>query len=170
VLRPASCYLQFHYHVVRVWQKPVEAVLTGGLGTLPLAPLADVTRPELPGVIRRMEERISQEASPGEAGQLWTATFVLMGLRYSRSLARQLLEGVRAMKESVTYQAIVEEGIEEGRAREARAMLLRQGNKRFGPPSESVRTALEAISDIERLELLGERLLDVESWDELLAG
>jgi Domain of unknown function (DUF4351) len=73
------------------------------------------------------------------------------------------------MKESLTYQAIVEEGREEGRVEEARAMLLRQGNKRFGAPSAPARAALEAISNIERLELLGERLLDAEGWDELLA-
>ncbi len=70
------------------------------------------------------------------------------------------------MKESSTYQLI----IDEGRAQEARTMLLRQGTKRFGPPSPEARSTLEEISDIGRLEVLGERLLDVESWDELLAG
>jgi hypothetical protein len=69
------------------------------------------------------------------------------------------------MKEFATYQAI----IEEGRVEEARAILLRQGTKRFGPPAPQARAALEAITAIDRLELLSERLLDVESWDELLA-
>jgi predicted transposase YdaD len=40
---------------------------------------------------------------------LWTATFILMGLEYDQAVARQLLRGVRIMKESVTYQAILEE-------------------------------------------------------------
>jgi predicted transposase YdaD len=159
-------YLRFRYRVVRVWEKPVESVLAGGLATLPLAPLSDVTEAVLPGVIRRMEERVRQEASPEDAGRLWTATYVLMGLRYRNAVVARLLEGVRNMKESVTYQAILREGREE----EARAILLRQGTKRFGPPSEMERTALEGISAIERLEGLSERLLDVESWEELLAG
>jgi predicted transposase YdaD len=171
-------YLFFEYDVVRTWQKPVEAVLTGGLGTLPMAPLADVSPSALPAVIRRMEERISQETSPADAGLLWTATYVLMGLRYSPALATQLLQGVRAMKESATYQAIIqegrevgrEEGREEGRVEEARAILLRQGTKRFGPPAPQAQAALEAITAIDRLELMSERLLDVESWAELLAG
>ncbi len=30
--------LSFAYRVVRTWEQPVEAVLAGGLGTLPLAP------------------------------------------------------------------------------------------------------------------------------------
>jgi predicted transposase YdaD len=171
-------YLIFEYDIVRAWQKPVDMVLAGGLGTLPLAPLADVSPSVLPDVIRRMEERISQEVSPAEAGLLWTATYVLMGLRYSPELATQILQGVRAMKESATYQAIIEEGrVEgreegrvEGRVEEARAILLRQGTKRFGPPTPQAQAALETITAIDRLELLSERLLDVESWDELLAG
>jgi hypothetical protein len=69
------------------------------------------------------------------------------------------------MRESVTYQAILQEGREE----EARAILRRLGTKRFGPPSETARAVLEGISGIERLERLSERLLDVESWEELLA-
>jgi predicted transposase YdaD len=124
--------------------------------------------------------------SPAEAGLLWTATYVLMGLRYSPELATQILQGVKAMKESATYQAIVEEGrvegrqegrVEgrqegrvEGRLEEARAILLRQGTKRFGPPTPQTQAALDTITAIDRLELLSERLLDVESWDELLAG
>jgi hypothetical protein len=39
---------------------------------------------------------------------------------------------------------------------------------RFGPPSAAARAALEAITAIERLEALTERLLDAESWEELI--
>ena len=39
-----------------------------------------------------------------------------------------------------------------------------------GPTHAATAAALEAITAIERLELLSERLLDVESWDELLGG
>src|SRR5205085_1061348 len=52
-------YLTFRYQVVRVWQQPLAAFLEGGLGLLPLAPLTGVTEAELPGVLRRMEERIT---------------------------------------------------------------------------------------------------------------
>ena len=111
-----------------------------------------------------MEERIDREAPPGEAGILWTATFLLMGLKYDPNLTRQLLKGVREMKESSTYQALVTEGSEN----EARKLVLRLGAKRFGAPDESTRAAIEAISSLERLEQLAERLLEVESWQELL--
>ena len=69
------------------------------------------------------------------------------------------------MHESDTYQAI----LDEGHARGVQATLLRQGRKRFGEPDEATRQALLAITDPERLDLLTERLLDVTSWQELLA-
>ena len=77
------------------------------------------------------------------------------------------------MKESVTYQAIIEEGrvlgVEAGRTDEARRILLAQGTKSFGKPSAKVRKAIGAISEPAVLEGLATRLLDVESWSELLA-
>lgn len=165
-------YLEFRYEVVRVWEKSVEDVLAGGLGTLPLAPLARVTEQELPTVIERMKARIEAEATPEQAGKLWTATNVLMGLRYDAVLTQQLLQGVMNMKESVTYQAIVEEGrkegIELGRQEEVRRILLRQGGKRFGPPSEAVQSILDRMT-LEALENLADHILNVESWTELLA-
>jgi hypothetical protein len=163
------CYHEFHYDVVRVWQQPVESILAGGLGTLPLAPLSSVTRNALPAVVHRMEERLSRETGPHEAESLWTTTYVLMGLRYPLGFAAELLKGVRKMEESVTYQAIVAEGVAKGRTDEARRLLLRQGRKRFGTPDSETAAAVEAINNLDRLEELSERLLDVSSWEELLA-
>jgi hypothetical protein len=39
-------YLDFRYHVVRIWEVPAEQLLAGGLGILPLAPIAAV-QPEI---------------------------------------------------------------------------------------------------------------------------
>jgi hypothetical protein len=78
------------------------------------------------------------------------------------------------MRESVTYQAILAEGKAEGEAEgalnEARKLLLTIGSRRFGTPSATLRDTLSSIASVERLERLSERLLDVESWDELLAS
>jgi hypothetical protein len=68
------------------------------------------------------------------------------------------------MKESTTYQAIVEEG----RTEEARRILLLQGELKFGPPDALTRGALEAIDDLSRLEELSARFVSAASWDELL--
>jgi hypothetical protein len=40
---------------IRVWRLPAEGLLTGGLGTPPLAPLSDVRQEDLPQVVRRMQ-------------------------------------------------------------------------------------------------------------------
>jgi predicted transposase YdaD len=163
-------WLRFRYEIVRLWQQPVETYLGGGLGTLPLSPLCDVSRAALPGVIRGMEERVEREAVPGEAATLWTSTYILMGLRYPAGFAAQLLHGVRAMKESTTYQAILDEGRGEGRVEEARRLLLLLGSERFGPPDARVQAALDAMDAVEPLERLSQHLLKVESWEELLAA
>jgi predicted transposase YdaD len=116
-----------------------------------------------------------------------------MGLRYPLEFAAQLLKGVRAMKESVTYQAILAEGAEkgrdegrvegrvegrnegrvegrnEGRVEGERRLLLRLGGKRFGQPDAPTLQNIQAITSLEQLEQLGDKLLEVESWAELMA-
>lgn len=159
-------YLVFRYQVVRVWQLPAETFVNGGLGIVPLAPLSAVAEADLPAMIGRMEQRLRQEATPEEAAILWTATRVLMGLRYPRTLVTQLLRGVHGMKDSVTYQEIVEEGA----IAEAQKFLLLQGRKRFGPPSDHMENAVRSITDLDRLEQLGVRLLDVADWEGLLGA
>ena len=72
------------------------------------------------------------------------------------------------MKESTFYQGILEEGRMEGQVEEARKFVLRLARKRFGPPTEQTETAINAITDLERLERLLERVVLVSSWEELL--
>jgi hypothetical protein len=63
------------------------------------------------------------------------------------------------------------EGRQEGRVEGIRSTVLRVGRQKFGrPPSRKQQQALEAITDPERLEGLAARLLDVDSWAELLNG
>ena len=146
----------------------MQAFLQGGVGTLPLAPLCDITPEALPAVIRQMEQQIDTKA-PGEAGTLWTSAYILMGLRYPPEFAARLLKGVRAMKESRTYQAILEEGEAKGRVEGERNLLLRLGSKRFGQPDAPTLETIQAIASLEQLEQLGEKLLEAESWAELMA-
>jgi predicted transposase YdaD len=82
------------------------------------------------------------------------------------------------MKESTTYQAILREGkaegkaegIAEGRLEEAKRILLRQGRKRFGQLKAAVKSKIDAIADLAQLERLSDRILDANSWDELIDG
>jgi predicted transposase YdaD len=92
------------------------------------------------------------------------------------------------MRDSTTYQAILDEGRAEGlikgreegrtmgreegrtmgQVEEARRLLLHLGRKRFGLPEQPVEEAVRAINDLQRLEVLLERLIDAVSWQDLL--
>jgi hypothetical protein len=75
------------------------------------------------------------------------------------------------MKESTTYQAIKEEGRVEGRVQEVRDDIRRLGERKFKSPLPAqVQTMLEGISDLAKLHQLLERILDVGSWNELMAA
>lgn len=129
-----------------------------------------MTEPELPGVIERLKDKLETPRYRRAAGRLWTAVDVLMGLRYDRAMIEQLLRGVRGMKESVTYQAIVEEGVAKGRLEEARRMLILLGEEEFGtPPERRDRASIEAVNSLEQLEQLARRTRHVRGWGELLA-
>jgi predicted transposase YdaD len=161
--------LTFTFEVVRLWKIPVRRILRGGLGALPLAPLCRLpegvdVQQALPGVIKQVAERLQQEATPEDAAKLITATYVLTGLRISREEADELFRGVKAMRESTTYQAI----LDEGRIEALHGILLRQGRLRFGPPSEAVTAAVTGIRDVDRLGRMADLLLTASGWQEVL--
>jgi hypothetical protein len=163
--------MDFGYEVIRLWDIPAEQLLAGDLGMVPLAPLGklaeDATFEDgLASIIQRLIERFQREAPPERAWRLLTAAYVLTGLLIpDRSAVTQLFRGVQAMRESSTYMGI----IEDGQIEEAKKIILRQGRKRFGPPSEGVVATVNALQNLERLESLSDRLLDVDTWEELLA-
>ncbi len=180
-------YLVFDYNVLRVWREPVDLFLDGGLGIIPLAPVADLAGRPIENVVEAMEARLDQ-SPPEVSSLLWTASALLMGLRYPAPMIQVLLRGVRQMKESTMYQAILAEGEARGEARgeakgkalgeaigimqgeilHARRSLIRQGERRFGPIEEPDRTRIEQIVQLDRLESLLDRVGDVQaiSWTE----
>jgi hypothetical protein len=61
-----------------------------------------------------------------------------------------------------------EEGLQLGAIAHARSTLVRLGRKWLGQPNEATQAAINAVSDLDRLDRMTERLDDVKSWDELL--
>jgi predicted transposase YdaD len=169
-------YLTFRYQVLRVWQLPPEPLLTSGLALLPLAPISAVTEADLPGIIQRMERRLSGRRGRKQAQVLWGAAYILLGLRYSPALAAQLFRGVVSMKESSTYQAILEEGRAEGMAQgraqgavaEAKRLLRLLGDAALGAPDTRTAAVIERINDLGQLEELLKRFRTARNWQELL--
>jgi hypothetical protein len=67
--------------------------------------------------------------------------------------------------ESVVQQWL----IELGRLWQARAVVLRYGGKRFGPPDEITSAEVQDIIDVDRLERMTDRIPDAAGWADLLA-
>lgn len=64
------------------------------------------------------------------------------------------------MKESVTYQAILEEGMVKG----LQKLLLRLGTKEIGIPDALTINTIKSIDDLARLEEILDRFLKASSW------
>jgi predicted transposase YdaD len=81
------------------------------------------------------------------------------------------------MRESSTYQMILEEGRVEGRVegevqgriREARRIVIEQGTSKFGTPDASTAATLERLDDLDALHRLALGILRASTWQELLA-
>lgn len=162
----------FDFDVVRLWELPVEVLLQGGLATLPLAPLAKFEPSRLPEVMQRIESRL-EEATVDQEKDLRAGIYVLMGMKYQEAFITQIMKGVEKMKESVTYQKIWNDGclvgehkgIIEGELK----LLIRVGSGRLGTPSEAILSKLDKIDSDRRIEAMADNVLQVETWDELLA-
>ena len=162
--------VEFDYELVRMWKEPVDPFLRGGLGLLPLAMLCRMPeerplREALRDVVREIDRRLLGETDHAQAVRLMTAAFILTGLRVQKSDLANIYDGVRIMHESTAYDIILDEGRLEGEIR----LLLLLGQKRFGPAEPATEAALKATKDLERLERMGEAILTVSSWKELLA-
>jgi predicted transposase YdaD len=177
--------LWFRYDVIRVWLEAPERLLRAGLPLLPLAPVSNVASEKLGDVLTAVAERLRDEATQELRMTLWTATAILIGLRYPRGQVADVVErvanmvlGIRGIEESWVYQDIFAKGLAEGEAKgrtkgqveEAKEILLDWGRKRLGEPDAQVLARILAISEHDRLKLLLDRILDAQNWSDLLAS
>jgi predicted transposase YdaD len=88
--------------------------------------------------------------------------------------SRLSLEALRPLfieeTEHMKDTGFIGEWLAESEAKGERNIIIRQGSRRFGPPSEDVLERLSKIESTAELEALSLRLLEVESWQELLAA
>jgi hypothetical protein len=167
-LRAAGAvYLTFRYTVVRLWQEPMGPLLNAGVGLAPLALLTNEADADLPAAFERFNERLrSPDVPPEVRDKLLGATFVLGGLRYpSHDLVDLYMSLHNILEDSTTYQLLMGRGEARGRQN----TVLAQGRKRFGPPAAQAEAALKAVTDLDRLGRIAERIFDANSWDDLLA-
>ncbi len=168
--RVAYGELQFGFDLIKVWERPAEEFLTGGIGLLPMAVIARPppgrTREQaLPMWVDRIAERVEAEA-PQVAADIMLSSFIMAGMHVSRDLIQKIYRGIFAMRESVAYDIIMEEGA----IAHTHKLILRQGSTLFGAPSPEQESQLRAIENLPRLDRLLSRTLKVKSWDALLRG
>ncbi|NCQ97778.1 MAG: DUF4351 domain-containing protein, partial [Microcystis aeruginosa W11-06] len=87
------------------------------------------------------------------------------GLVLEKDIIQRLLRK-DIMKESVIYQEIWSEGLQEGRQEGEANLVLRQLNRRIGDISPELLPNIRSL-DLEQLENLGEALLDFQSLQDL---
>jgi len=91
---------------------------------------------------------------------------------YATVLASHDQVSVRQEVEQMSKVAWInaeQEWLAMGRLDQARAMLLRQGTRRFGPPAPAAAAMLAGIADLARLERMGDHVLEASDWDALLS-
>lgn len=180
-----DCRLTICYNVMRAWELDPAALREGGIGTLPLLALAAGDK-ELPSSVQWIRRRANELSGPKRA-DFWAAVGVLLGVRLPADEVHKLLHGVKEMRESSTYQAILEEGRQEGMEqgmqqgmeqgmqqgleqglRVSRAILLALGSKQWGTPPAEIGARLAEMNDLGRLQDLASRVEDATSWNDLL--
>jgi hypothetical protein len=160
--------VEFHYEVIRAWQQPVEPILAGGVGTLPLAPLADVPNDEVSAVIDRIGRRLVAETPHETAVTIMESTLLLAGLRFGKAAIREFRRRLETMSiaEESSYPQVL---IEEGQVKQTKALILRLAAVRFGPPDDAAKATIESMEELDRLERVFDRILPASSWRELLS-
>jgi predicted transposase YdaD len=171
-------WINFSYRLVRLWELPVESLLNGPVGTLPLAPLA-VKPAELANVIDRINHRLRAEVSPQELSETLECTRLLMGMRFDPQTVESLMASLaKVLEDSSTYQDTIRRGMEkglskglsQGRMAGQLELLIRLGTEKFGPPADAVISRLNAMTDAVQIDRVATRLLRATSWNDLFDG
>ncbi|MDT3673018.1 Rpn family recombination-promoting nuclease/putative transposase [Microcystis wesenbergii] len=150
------------FEVIRLWEQPSEPLLKAP-GLFPFAILAQAEKQE--NLLRQIAQEIEQISDSREQSNLAASTAILAGLVLKKDIIQRLLRK-DIMKESVIYQEIWSEGLQEGRQEGEANLVLRQLNRRIGDISPELLPNIRSL-DLEQLENLGEALLDFQSPQDL---
>jgi len=185
-------YLRFEYTVIKVWALHVEPLMASGIGALPLVLLSDEAEGQLGTLVDRIDARLrAEQVSNADRVFLLTCGYILLGLRYDGEEIRNAYTRVRGMKESSTYQAILEEGRAEGELKgreegelkgreegreEGQSIGLLKGEQnsllmilrdRFGDVPTEVESRIRAVTEAARLQHAILRAIRISAIDDL---
>ncbi|CAN1209031.1 Rpn family recombination-promoting nuclease/putative transposase [Tumidithrix helvetica PCC 7403] len=162
------------FEVIRLWEQSSDNFLTSA-GTIPFAILVKDDNKER--LLQEIAQKIDRIPELNTRKTIAAATYVLAGLVLEENIIKQILRR-DIMRESVTYQAILQEGRQEGELKgrqegrqEGRkqgliAVVLRLLAHKFGTLPPNLHTKISRLK-ITRLENLAEAILDFESLADL---
>jgi predicted transposase YdaD len=160
------------YRVIRLWEQDPAPFLANPA----LLPFATLTRTGSPAaLLEQVAQQVARIEDISERRNILSCADILAGLRFEKDLIRQLFRE-DIMKESVTYQAILQEGVQQGLKQgvqqglkqEAFSIILRQLSRRLGAVEPQMQERIQRLS-IPQLEELGEALLDFSEATDLVA-
>ncbi|HLO51495.1 MAG TPA: Rpn family recombination-promoting nuclease/putative transposase [Kamptonema sp.] len=161
-------YTTHRYRIMRIWEEnPAPLLVTPEL--LPLATLAKSDNPNT--LLEQVAHQVAIIEETEQRQNISACVFVLAGLRFEKNLIRQLFRE-DVMRESVTYQDILEQGVQQGMQRGMQrgevAILQRQISRRFGELEPQLKERIQRLA-IPQLEELGEALFDFSNAADLAA-
>lgn len=154
-------YLEVRYTVIRLWEESMAGLLAGG-PTL----ATEESKADLPDAVARFAERLRRPDVPGNVrNELAGYGLVLAGLVHPPGAVAPLMQRMSMTFEGTPgYEWIKQQG----KAEEARRLVHRLAERRFGVQPNSG-SALGGITDIDRLERMALRVHAAAGWDDLLA-
>ncbi len=170
------------FELIRLWETEPRTLLQNA-GTIPFAVLAEAI--DKKKVLQEVANRIESLSNQQARRDIAAASYVLAGLTMSDNIIKQILRS-EMMRESVTFQAILQEGrqvgiqegrqvgIQEGRQeglqtgqiQGKREMLQRLLTRKFGTLPPQISIQVECLT-MPQLEDLAEAILDMQSLTDL---
>lgn len=103
-------------------------------------------------------------ADPQQQATLWQTTAILADMRYDQELILPLMRKAMTMVKLEDFPSYTK-----GALRERRETIVDLGTRVLGAPDAGTRATLESINDLDCLRRMTNRILDVKTWQELLA-
>jgi predicted transposase/invertase (TIGR01784 family) len=152
------------YRVVKIWEEDPSLFLTDSA----LLPFATLTAQPTEELLMQVAREVGKMEPAAQRQEMASYVQVMAGLRFNKTLIKRLFRE-DIMKESVIYQEIFETGEQQGEQRalqREKALILRLISRKVGEVPQDLRSSVELLS-IDKLELLGEALLDFNSLQDL---
>ncbi len=151
------------FEVIRLWEQPTQPFLES-TGLLPLAVLTQTA--DASQTLRQVAERVESIPELRVQSNVAASAGILAGLLLKRDFINQVLRR-DIMQQSVIYQEWREEFLQEGEQIGETKLVLRLLSRRIGELTPEMRSQIQALS-LDRLESLGEALLDFTKPDDLI--